>query len=82
MAKTVNLPRGTSLLSSKSPKRNKRGDNDNYDDGNKQTPKKSKKDNAKSKKDDTTSKTNAETLILTETDANKNVETHSASPIR
>ena len=82
MAKTVNLPRGTSLLSSKSPKRNKQGDNDNHDDGNEQTPKKSKKDDANSKKDDTTSKTNAETLILTETDANKNVETHSASPIR
>jgi hypothetical protein len=82
MAKTVNLPRGTSLPLSKSPKCIKLGDNDNYDDGNKQTPKKSKKDDAKSKKDDTTSKTNAETLILTETDANENVETHSASPIR
>jgi hypothetical protein len=82
MAKTVNLPRGTSLLLSKSPKRNKRGDNNNHDNGKERTPKKSKKDDANSKKDDTTSETNAETLILTETNANKNVETHSASPIR
>ncbi len=82
MAKTVSLPRGTSLSSSKSPKCNKQGDNNNHDDGNERTPKKSKKDDANSKKDDTTSKTNAETSILTETDANKNVETHSASPIR
>ncbi len=43
MAKTVNLPRGTSLSSSKSPKRNKRGDNDNHDDGNKRTPKNQKR---------------------------------------
>ncbi len=82
MAKTVNLPRSTSLPLSKSLKHNKRGDNDNYDDGNERTHKKSKKDDAKSKKDDTTSKTNAETSILTKTNATKNVETHSASPIR
>ncbi len=82
MAKTVNLPRGTSLSSSKSPKRNKQGNNDNHDDGNKRTPKKSKKDGANSKIDDTMSKTNAETLILTKTNANENVETHSGSPIR
>jgi hypothetical protein len=43
IAKTVNLPRGTSLLSSKSPKHNKQGDNDNHDDGNERTPKKIKK---------------------------------------
>ncbi len=63
MAKTVNLPRGTSLLSSKSLKCNKRGDNNNHDDGNERTPKKSKKDDANSKENDTTSKTNAENLI-------------------
>jgi hypothetical protein len=73
---------GTSPSLSKSPKRNKQGNRDNHDNGSKRTPTKSKNDDAKSKKDDTTSKTGAETSILTETDANDYVKTHTASPIR
>ncbi len=50
MAKSQDLTRGTSPASTKSPKCNKQGNNDNHDDGNEPTPKKQKRTMPKAKK--------------------------------
>ncbi len=81
MAKTQNLPRGTSPPSLKVPRRNKRGDVDNHDDGNKSTPKKPKKDDNKRKEDETANEINAEAPILPDINAGENIETHSENEL-